>query len=689
MSLHDFDWGKGWPNPYAVAEGGILLQYLYWDDQQAFESYLATQGSYNVLFWFGNRRTLPIQVAIFGDGTDYWMACAGTTDWTQWVANFFGTQPVAYDRQAQVKVHSYFNAERKRIWKDVIPGRIPTTGGTHKVRIWGHSLGGAIGYLLANDFAASFADPRRVQLITMAAPKALTTGYAGPQPAFIARVVHSGDLVPFLPPRSAIGAILAINERNTEGFKKLIDYEQYGISYFYRDSGVWEASNPPEENYPLEFRWQFNASLNQRHVLATYNQKIADVLLPRLGEVVTPGEAATRTELNRLGGAPDRTVYVPLPPASSYTTPGEQNQSITGNPAGPITAGNIDTVKGAQFLVSGTRTPARNIALFGGTISMGSTFYKMTCAVNNGIIGRSFTTVWSGGDSDWAAAFLKANELAQTFSRIFGNDTAATGQAYRITKGAPQVKFVRVTDALKRGLGQPLTFRDGDQTFAGYKGGTAWAADAMMLALSMRLTATINGLGSRTVHPNFIVTGQPDNCVQSGVYVGDTLTQPSTAPGTGTWDDLCRAFLTYLHANSFGVMGQIDPDNQKDVTSFLFANGVLSAVVPAHGYGNNDRVSIFECSDSSISGRYRIRLVDSNTFILLGAPEPFEEITEITAKVRKTYDAATKTKLLSFYKYTRPPGDYQTPLPLTPRKKSPGRQFVPVSFSKRKRRRKA
>lgn len=128
------------------------------------------------------------------------VAFCGTECWHDWLFNLM-LWMVGQEDGIEGRVHAGFC----RKWKSVQPKviRVLKELDCRKIVVVGHSLGGALATISANDIARAL-PTKFVHAVTFGAPRCANAGFhSAPRPANLARFircVHVGDFVHYLPP---------------------------------------------------------------------------------------------------------------------------------------------------------------------------------------------------------------------------------------------------------------------------------------------------------------------------------------------------------------------------------------------------------------------------------------------------------------------------------------------------------
>jgi hypothetical protein len=667
-------------NQIALIEQLNLISYLYEDDRPGMETYLGKVDGGAIAYYDGTKQTLPPQVCVINKDQQWYIVIAGTTNFKQWLGNFLGVMGLRYDDGSYINAHMYFLHEMNRIWYEVLPTVMPRFGPGTRVAISGHSMGGAVGYLLANRFMNESRGTNIVDLITFAAPKSLQGGYLGREARFYARIVNEGDIVPYTPPNSAVWSFFTRVDRFSwlDGLDKWV---HYGQRYFIDPTGTFKATASPENSF-VEANLPDSDDPASPHRWPGYLKSLMAVIDKQPQDSFTPDMISRINDARSRMSMVLKETFLPFPLKSTYADPAALNSALGFQTGGPVTAANINSLLGLSAVPVNLLVPTRNIGPSpgpGGTVASG--LWKITLFVNNGKWGRSFSSCWgAGGATTLSAALAKGKDLAFKYAALFGNNFK-TFQATEKGIAAPLVEFLRATDAMAPRQGRLVALETERGNFSGWPGDQQYAADTLSTSLSLRMPG-IAGAGAGVLsYANMIITGQPDDCVLDGIYDGTEVTIPTTAARSGSWDDLAVEFLKYLVANSFGFMGRDPAQADQPVESFaITTDGKLSMVITAHGYDKGDVIALKGFDVRGYPKKVRIDVPDANTIVTRAKVNTTLALPKVGTVFRVR--GADGTRYIVFYKYQDPPEGYLTPLQFQVKVKKPGRQFLPVSFSK-------
>lgn len=675
-------WGhaEGEKLQFAALQQAALVRALYFDNRPNFDELVAGLGGGAVVYYDAPLHTLPPQTAVISQDGDYWIVIAGTTNWRQWVGNVAGSFGTEYPLQNDVFANTFFLAESERLWI-ALDGIVPKSGGTHRVYVSGHSLGGAVAFLLGNRFANALGDPERVQVITFGQPKALGFGYDGVTPGAYARLCHPSDMVPYVPP----AALLLWLARRGLHWTHLLGRtwpQHYGQRFKLADNRDARFEDSIE-NLPFELTFPKATDYLRAHSMDTYLANLVSHYLPSEFHPAPVGDdlALVNLALGQLGKGP-----LPAPPdlplPSTITTASELDRIVSGG-KGFITGANLDDLRLASAYGAGFRDPMRNIGELSPGVHMPDPqIFKVTFHINNPRYGRSFSSYCVPGTSNpLGAAMTKGRALAGAYSILMGNGFQQAADSIK-SMHCPHIDYISIADAKfpRKGTSVPLPTDLG--LFFGGVGGDGWAADVLSTSLSVRMPAGVPNAAS--THANLIITGQPDDVVLGGEYRGKEKLVPPSVGATGSYDLLLKNFFLYLVSNGWGTFGRDQSVPDKDVEEFdLVDTGFLLLTITGHGFSSGDTIVLKSCDNSDFNQTAHIKWVSANQIALTKHKYATGTALPTRGKVYRT-KLASGERLGVFMPYYTPVEGWQDPLQVQVRFKKPGRPFLPGSFSKKK-----
>lgn len=224
----------GTPTLEGLLDLWSLIYASYVGEEELLQGFLSDAGGGEIVQWQfdPNSNLVDFSLTRFGD---HWvLAIAGTTSFVQWVGNVGGASALAY-LGGDIYVHGWFNLMWQGI-RDFVSAFAPLVNAQSRFTVAGHSLGGAVAQLAANELSRLYGG-NRVELCAFAAPKALTAGYRGPQPGTYIRINRIGDPVPYLPPQFAVSLWTPYLDAVHWNLATAIHWYTYGQGYLITDGG--------------------------------------------------------------------------------------------------------------------------------------------------------------------------------------------------------------------------------------------------------------------------------------------------------------------------------------------------------------------------------------------------------------------------------------------------------------------
>lgn len=683
LPLEEFSNKPGHPLIRAALQQIALITALYDNRRDQAEELLGTPAEASIIKWKHNPGSFDPSYCVIRQGRDTFLVMAGTVNGFQWGIHFLGSPGADYDLDEGVTAHAAHQLFARKMRDQDLAGVVTAPAANERLFLAGHSYGGSICQWLANHYVGACQDPERVQLMTFGAPKLLTAGYKGPAPAVYQRICHATDLVPWLPPGSVS---LMRPRRAIERLVKMKGFQwyQYGQRWELFPGDRMEAVGSLE-NYLPSFPLPSEGFYQADHIAETYSRNLRQqfgdprALSPRTANLV---RIAADIE-----GAPIPPEQLPPPPPEAYTTPAEQNAKwfrgvpVLGSPS------DVSTLRASASWAAGLSVSTRNIGgSSAGMVLMPSGIWKISLMVNNGKYGRSVSFHKSTGSMPLVEVVDEAKSIAQVWAGLLGNAANQSGSSAK-GLGSPMIEFIRITDAIDTRYGTVVINQDGDSKYFGPQ--RSKEADFLGVALSLRMPGETTAGAGATSYAALAVSGQPDDVIKAGAYRGDQIQVTGFNGFTGTWDALLKKTLEELIKRGYGFVGRTPAEPDKVVSQFEFsAEGALVCTITAHGYDHNDVVVLKSANEPGFNGTYRIKRIDANSFLLLGKLYPNDLLRPTYGKVYRVRHANGQ-RIAAFYKYVVPHGGFQTPMQVQVRKRNPGRQFFPASFSPRRARRKA
>jgi hypothetical protein len=168
-------------------------------------------------------------------------------------------------------VHTFFQDQWNTIKPAILAG-LPTGWQMMPINISGYSMGAAIAFLAALDFAQN--NPgQSVAFMGFATPKALTDGYTGPLPSPCFSIVNSGDCVPYLAPNGALSVAPLV--AGFGAFAIPINWKHYGNFVGISNTGI--ASRLAPATFDVTPSSSLIANTFSSHPLAGYLPPVQSV----------------------------------------------------------------------------------------------------------------------------------------------------------------------------------------------------------------------------------------------------------------------------------------------------------------------------------------------------------------------------------------------------------------------------
>ncbi len=193
------DFGLSAADVVAACQQLAIVCGVYEDDRPAIEHMLDADGT--ILLW--QRHTVswpPAFSVIRTTAGHYFVTIEGTSNLNQAIIHDWGTF-VRDDYFGATKCNGQWinvYVRLRDMVRDVIPKDLPAG----RLHFSGHSYGGALAFLGALDFAATWG-AGAAQCLTFGEPRSMEAGYSGVLPQCHWRFKSSGDPVPGLPPNGA------------------------------------------------------------------------------------------------------------------------------------------------------------------------------------------------------------------------------------------------------------------------------------------------------------------------------------------------------------------------------------------------------------------------------------------------------------------------------------------------------
>lgn len=122
---------------------------------------------------------------------------------------------------------------------------------------------------------------------------------------------------------------------------------------------------------------------------------------------------------------------------------------------------------------------------------------------------------------------------------------------------------------------------------------------------------------NNTYHRSLEISGMPDEVVNDpaiGFFPAANIPGPQS-----DWLDVAAAWIKQVIKSGFGMLAasrDVAVAPQHPITIITLAAGVATVTCPAHGFATNDQVIIEKVSPRSFNGRYRVTVIDPNSFTI-------------------------------------------------------------------------
>jgi hypothetical protein len=656
MPFSNFRAAAGGINDDAMLEAMTLCAAIYWNDRVNAANALAALGGGQILLWKYQTESMPPSYAVFRIGDDLMICVPGTTNANQMVANILGGWAVVYPGQTGW-AHSFFLSNWQTIKAD-IDAAMPADISHLNTKWVGHSMGGAVSFFGALDYAQRFGSVR-TQYMGFAAAKSLNKDYVGPLPDPCYLVTNNNDGVAYLPPNDILCAVRASNNIVTNSVP--VTWTSYKDAYRIDTLGNLTHLGAGGFNFflnPLLWAGCIDDHMPAQYMIAVEN--VWDRQMRRLG----PGDLVSISRAIRAEPFSQHLDWE-IPPGNYVSVPATNELVFEGSPTAPLTPTNLDSVEQLSGLVTST-TPrfSPNIQDFSGDGSMASGLWRITMYINTAAgYGKTESHVWNGGGgSTIAQAVAVSVRLKDQRKKLLGAQAATFGF------GTPEIQWIRVSDAVNPRVAALNNYAgSGTGPFVA----TPAPSDVISTAITFRLIGTTSGTPPVSQNVTVAIFGQPDVCVAQEQY------QPAAILGDGTAiDTALNRYLNYLVSNAqqLGFMGVSAAQPKQIANAGGFApTGMWRWTFTAHGYVSGDRVRLSGAALPGWAGVYKVSVVDANTFDIVSHISG----TSIQPKLAtfQRIQSASKVKLQDFYRYT---GAQQTPY--TVKKRNVGKAFTGLSF---------
>ena len=561
------------------------------------------------------------------------------------------------------------------------------------IEIAGHSYGAAVAgllsYLLINSGVTT-----PINLATYGSPRARGGPPPGTPPATWIRVRNTGDIVPVTPPSQATLASASLSSAPVWALSGAAPWTQDGLGYLLSppNQGTTEYSDTLEDFATWK---QPSPEWANAHYSPAYRMilgAIPGVTDPTglLGGVPTP----TPAQVDAGAMVPDQG-----PPSPSLAR--DANIVYYGTASGPVTPGNFGSLQMSSGQVNGAAVvPAANMEKGGDSVAAfaPSGYTKVTLCINNGTYGRQESHTCNIPVTSSSQLLQALTQLARARAALLGNyyTTLAASQK---SLGSPQIEFAKCTDAFLPKIGQLFDMRG--MNLFGPPGASLGqnASDTAFSSLTVRLQGTsffgyiipVTAIGNPE-NTTLQITENPDDCIEYGT--------PNLSFNMGNGSTWGSALINYVAAlcstttgASWGFEGLNPSENKMSIAGWAVVGNTYGFTLTggATPYNNGDRVVITGANNVfNKTWKLSFNAAGQNptTYLLVNPPVSGHTVPG-GGNAQRVYASAVQSparlagSTKAWYQYTGAQGGLTSPN-VKVSKKSPGRQFLGVSFRTRR-----
>ncbi len=331
--------------PYDALLEMVLLQETLSKNAVAIrDEVIGVCGGGQVLVWNWDNTSWPPSFAMIRQGNTLYLLATGTETFPQLWGDIVGCYGVPYPGD-RCDVHTFFLQSWQTL-RNMVVNNLPTDWRNCTFRFCGHSLGAAVLFLGALEWKRD--NPTiRVEVLNIAMPKSLTSGYTGPLPDVCVFVASPDDCITMLPPTDFI--VRALDGLGIWPSSFFGYWRHYGDGLALTAGGELVALNPGDLDIAEKFIFMGPTVIY--HYRSRYLQSIALgwTTHRRVGQglALIPIELALRAtprnqtlvnniQANRFISIPDANVHLFNGTPEGPLTP--QNINFTNAVAGKITA---------------------------------------------------------------------------------------------------------------------------------------------------------------------------------------------------------------------------------------------------------------------------------------------------------------------------------------------------------------
>lgn len=342
------DFGYADPDFVAACQQGALVWCLYADRKDL--ARVVTGPAAVELDWQWRPESWPPSFQLWHTPPDtYWIAITGTTDLTNQGPRHLLGQWWLHEEADGSIVHAPWWEAANTLYGEIRP-QLPDDLSAVRIRISGHSYGGAVAQLLGDRLAAD-TDQTRVQVLTFGQPAARRNGYVGPTPAVYWRINSTLDVVPSLPVNGPIYGLSTWTVNNDWVLAWTV-WEQYGRFRTIGWDGSYSTYEAPPDPLPTQVSVGLIAEHKGRNYYGRMNQRLARIQPdPEAGlalsiwrdAIFSEATQATAPRLPETTQPPDAPAPVPIPepppPVKLTPRPQPSRSRVMAAPAVPISVG--------------------------------------------------------------------------------------------------------------------------------------------------------------------------------------------------------------------------------------------------------------------------------------------------------------------------------------------------------------
>lgn len=688
------DFGMSWD---AAAEQMALIQCIYWRRKDKVEEILLGCDGAKLLLWFdpdaeGNEDVADVPgFCLIQQGDAYFIAIEGTRKrFSQWRKDFTGAFVTERTyREGRGFVHGFFAWCADQVYDRVTP--LMPGWQTGEINVSGHSLGGATANLLSLRLKDE-GSGNRVRCITYGEPRSLRSGFDVPELDGKWRVVNGNDIVEKVPlgldTRGMGGAVWLAG--SLIGFA---NWKHYGLRRRILSDGTFDEKSTDTPAQATETPRSDN--LRMAHYPSSYVQSLTNVQR-NYGK---SNHSQTVLAMGASVGLSDEEEDgPPLTNPSRFLDFQALNAAIGATGDNGFTADNwqsmtVSNIEPTTATVGPDDSQADNSSGNKGFISMSTIAgvtdtWRCVAYLNNAQYGKRHTICVQGPTDEagareafryWVAK--RAALLGCGFTTMANNNLMGDPDM-----SSPVYQYMSIYDAKNPRVGAPhiLPYSVGGGFLQVAQGNTP--ADHFANALSLRMTGVCSGPPAQVSYHNECFVGFPDKALERGRIIWGVKVSP-----TIKFQDAMQAYINAICGDryNFGFMGQDGSIEKKLITAFAAdGSGQLRATLTGHGYVSGDQVNLTETGNSRLHKKYRVGLIDADTFVLLKSKIGNDSLPK-SGRVQLTKTKAGVPQV-KFFKFTYPTAkdvDGKWLVKISKANLSP--KTIPVSFAQKGSKRKS